>query len=156
GSALSADSLEWIGRSSRPASMTNTSLRLDHSLTPGVSLFARFGRAPSRSEFGTSQVNSFSARFTSFTLGMNARVGSRMVNDLRGNYVYASASSAWTQENAAGLPECYFAGVIAALSRSPQDCNTFFRLSVGGLGQLASGREAGQRQRQWNVTDTAN
>jgi hypothetical protein len=156
GITLSADSLEWIGRSNRPASMTNTSLRLDHSLTPKLSLFARYGRAPSASQFGSSQVNTFAARFAMFTVGLNARLGARLVNDLRGNFVHASADSAWSQEQAAGLPSCYFADVIAALSRSPQDCHTFFRLSVGGLGQLASGQEAGQRQRQWNVTDTAN
>jgi hypothetical protein len=135
--------------------MTNTSLRLDHSLTSRVSLFARYGRSPSRSEFGSSQVNNFSAKFASFTLGMNARLGARVVNDLRSNFVHGSADSAWTQENSAGLPQCYFSDVVAALSRTPQDCNTFFRLSVGGLGQLVSGREAGHRQRQWNVTDTA-
>src|SRR6185295_8190190 len=55
GLRLSADSREWVGRSSRPGSMTNTSLRLDHSLTPKVSLFGRYGRSPSRSEFGSSQ-----------------------------------------------------------------------------------------------------
>lgn len=156
GRTLTADSVEWIGRSNRPASMTNTSLRIDHSLTSKLSLFARYGRAPSHSEFGSSQVNDFSARFSMFTLGLNARISPRLVNDLRGNFVYASAVSSWSQEQAASLPSCYFADLVAAISRSPQDCNTFFRLSVGGLGQLASGREAGQRQRQWNVADTAN
>ena len=156
GLTLSADSLEWIGRSNRPASMTNTSLRLDHSLTPKVSLFARYGRSPSSSEFGSSQVNSFSAKFATFTGGLNARLGARLVNDFRANFVHGSADSEWSQELASTLPSCYFAGVIAALSRSPQDCDSFFRLSVGGLGQIASGREAGSRQRQWNATDTAN
>lgn len=155
GRTLSADSLEWIGRSTRPAGMANMSLRLDHSLTSKLSLFARYGRSPSRSEFGASQLNNFAAKFSSFTVGLNARLGPRLVNDLRANFVHASADSAWTQERAAELPQCYFADVVTALTRTAQDCNTFFRLSVGGLGQLASGQEAGHRQRQWNISDTA-
>ena len=155
GKPLSADSLEWIGRSSRPSSMVNSSLRLDHSLTSKLSLFARYGRSPSRSEFGASQVNRFAAKFSSLTVGLNARLGARLVNDLRANFVHASADSAWSQERALELPDCYFAGLTAALTRTAQDCDTFFRLSVGGLGQLASGQEAGHRQRQWSVTDNA-
>ncbi len=154
GLALSANSSEWIGRSSRPASMTNTSLRLDHALTKRLSLFARYGRSPSQSQFGSSQINDFAASFSTFTAGLNARLSARVINDLRANFVHGAAGSTWTQENSGSLPPCYFASVVTVLSRAPQECDTFFRLSVGGLGQLVSGQEARHRQRQWNVTDT--
>lgn len=155
GIPLGKDSAEWIGRSSRPSSMTSTSLRLDHWLSPKWSVFARYGRSPSRSEFGNSQINQFAANFSSFTAGLNARLTSRLVNELRGNFLHAGAGSTWQQEKSAGLSPCYFAEVASAITRSPQECTTFFRLSIGGLGQIASGREANHRQRQWNLADTA-
>lgn len=155
GVRLSAGSAEWIGRSSRPSTMTNSSLRLDHVLSSRVNLFARYSRSPSASEFGSTQINRFSARFATLTAGLNVRFTPRLINDLRANYVYASADSAWTQENASALPACYFAALATVLTRSTQECDTFFRLSVGGLSPLVSGREASHRQRQWNLTNTA-
>ena len=57
-----ADLAEWNGRNNRPSRLDVGSLRLDHALTPRVTVFARYHESPSANEFGSTQVNRLDLR----------------------------------------------------------------------------------------------
>ncbi|MEO7653406.1 MAG: TonB-dependent receptor, partial [Bryobacteraceae bacterium] len=119
-----------------------------------ITLFARYNNAPSYSEFGSWQVNQLSLKSESMTLGMNARITANIVQDFRANTTYTSAESLWRQANGTLLPDCYLSPLTKALTLNQTVCESFFRFSIAGIGQLVSGRESETRQRQWNLVDT--
>ena len=151
GGSLSATTDEWAGQSVRPSGMENASLRVDHALTRHMTLFGRLSRTPSRSEFGSAQVNELQANFQSAALGWNWQVRPGLVNDFRFSLTGASASSSWRQERP--VPDCYFHELASAVFQSKTTCSSLFRFAASGLGQVVSGRENDYRQPQWNIVE---
>ncbi len=141
GPALAA----WNGRNSRPALLDAGSLRIDHSLTSRLTLFARYSDSPSHNEFGSTQVNRLDFRSWSATAGTSWRVNSEAVLDFRLNQSSTAAQSMW-----AGASGCELQPLGAQFLPSSQasSCDLLVRFSIGGVGQLVSGREGDRRQRQ--------
>ncbi|MGH9719611.1 MAG: TonB-dependent receptor domain-containing protein, partial [Bryobacteraceae bacterium] len=110
--------------------------------------------APSSSRFGGWQINQLSMRSQSATAGANVRWSPRLVQDFRVNYSYASAVSLWRQADGRLLPNCHFQPFIAALNLNNNVCESFLRFSIAGIGQIVSGRETDNRQRQWNLIES--
>jgi hypothetical protein len=141
---------EWVGRTARPAGLDTGGLRLDHALTSRISLFARYNDSPSRNQFGNIVVNRLSLRSRALTTGLNARFGSRTIMDLRANESQADADSEWNREFACTLQPL----TESFLGSGPVPCQYLVRFSIGGVGQLASGREGRRRQRQFQLLDS--
>jgi hypothetical protein len=145
GPSLSNDLGEWTGRSSRPGSLDAASLRLDHALTEGITLFGRFSEAPSSNQFGMTQINRLDFRSWSGTLGLNLHAGAETVVDFRLNQSVSSAQSVWSGND----------GCPAPFPSSAPTCNLLIRFLIGGVGQVVSGPEGERRQRQFQFVQSA-
>jgi hypothetical protein len=143
---------EWFGRSVRPAALNVGGARLDQAIGSRVSLFGRYNDSPSSNEFGTVSVNRLELRSQSLTFGLNARPGSNWVLDFRANESQAQAHSFWAEGEA---PGCTLQALVYYFYREAAPCDYLVRFSVGGVGQLVSGREGDRRQRQFQVTQVA-
>ncbi len=140
---------EWVGRNDRPAGLDTGGLRLDHSLTPRVSLFARYNDSPSRNQFGTLVVNRLRLRSRSLTAGINARFGAGAILDVRVNESQAEADSEWNRESA-----CSLQPLTRSFLNTAAPCHYLVRFSIAGVGQIVSGMEGKRRQRQFQMVDT--
>lgn len=138
---------EWTGRTDRPARLDAGGVRIDQAIGSRVSLFGRYNDSPSSNEFGTLAVDQLSLRTQSLTLGLNARPTSGLVLDFRANESESRADSVWTG-NAPG-PGCELDLLAADFENNPPPCGYLVRFSIGGIGQLVSGREGQRWQRQF-------
>lgn len=154
GQDLGNGASEWTGRNTRPSRLTVASLRLDYALTPSITLFGRFSEAPSYSEFGSFQMNHFSIQSRSITGGLNVRMGPRLAMDLRVNSARASATSNWQRADGPPLAPCYLGPATTALTNQAGVCESFFRFTIAGLGQLVHGSESDTAQKQWNIVES--
>jgi hypothetical protein len=143
---------EWVGRNDRPAGLDAGSARVDHALTSRLTLFGRYSDSPSHNEFGSIQVNRLDLRLRSLTLGLNARPSERTVLDVRANVSQADAHSVWT--DGSETPGCDLQPMASDFLGTPVSCDYMVRFSIGGVGQLVSGREGDRRQRQEQVLES--
>lgn len=155
GASLGPHLAEWTGLYRRRAQFQVGSLRLDHALTARATLFARWNEARSSNEFTTTQLNDLSLRHRSLTGGLNLRVGPGAVVDLKLNRSYAHGRSSWQPIAGGQAGSCplapaaqfFFGGTIA--------CDSLFRFSIAGLGQVAAGAEPLQSQSLWQLLPVA-
>jgi hypothetical protein len=150
GGPLASGVGEWLGRGKRPASLNTGGARFDQAIGTRVSLFARYNDSPSSNQFGTLAVNQLDLRSQSLTLGLNTRITPNTILDLRSNESQVTADSQWNPGQA-----CALQPVIDFFYNAPTPCDTLVRFSIGGLGQLVSGREGLRRQRQFQLVGTA-
>ena len=146
---------EWVGRDNRPAGLDAGSARVDHALTSRVTLFGRYSDSPSSNQFGSIQVNQLDLRLRSLTLGLNARRSERTVFDVRANVSQADAHSVWTAGDGSDAPGCGLQALAEQFLGPNVPCDYLVRFTIGGVGQLVSGREGDRRQRQVQVLGTA-
>ncbi len=144
--ALAAGLSEWTGRGDRPAALDTGGIRIDQALGPRMSLFGRYNDSPSRNEFGTLAINRLDLRARSLTLGFTARPRAGMVLDFRANESQADTHSIWTPGD-----DCALQPVIGFFLNTAAPCDYLVRFSIGGVGQLVSGREGSRRQRQFQA-----
>jgi hypothetical protein len=142
---------EWTGSSSRPSGLDAGNVRIDHALSSRVTLFARYNQAPSTTEFNYLTVNRFDLGWKSLTLGLTAIASPTVLNEFRINAAQATGTSAWQPPGQGSPPPCYIDTLILG---SGAPCESFFRLSIGGVGQLLEGTDSSNSQGQWNVVDT--
>ncbi|MFN7919479.1 MAG: TonB-dependent receptor [Bryobacteraceae bacterium] len=153
GPALGGGTAEWVGQSNRPSRADVASLRLDQQLGSRFRMFARLNQSPSWNEFGAAQLNRLSLRSRTVTAGGTATFSRWLLTEFRAGHSQTRAFSSWTQTRAEGLPECSVAALGSAFHPVGR-CDTFYRFSVGGLGQLVSGTESPIGQQQWNALGT--
>ncbi len=153
GPALTPQLTEWTGISSHASSLNAGSMRFDHALTSAVTLFARYNEAPSAAEFGMIETSKLSLTSRSITGGANAVIAPSLIQDLRFNYLFSTASSIWSLANGGSIAPCYLRQVTFTLTFT-DICESFFRFSIAGVAQLAAGRESDHSQQQWNVVET--
>jgi hypothetical protein len=152
GALLSNGTGEWLGQSNRPSRVDVGSLRLDQSIRSRLHLFGRFNQAPSWNEFGSSQVNHLSIRSRALTGGITATFAPWLLSEFRAGHSRSRAASTWSQTRAAVLTPCFWTE-IGAQFQPTAGCDTFYRYSIGGLGQIVSGRESNVEQDQWNLVN---
>jgi hypothetical protein len=138
----------WTGQAARPARFDATSIRLDHALTSGITLFGRFGQTPSTSQFGGAQINDIAIASRGFSLGADARLKPNLAASIRMNVSESSLRSVWGRQ---GASPCHRQVVVAALLRVQNTCDYLLRFSIAGVGQVVSGTEPRQTQAQWHV-----
>src|ERR1035438_2823227 len=150
GSGLAA----WYGRNIRPSQLDSGLARIDHALTARATLFARYNISPSSNEFGSTQINRLDLRFQSLTLGLNLRPGARWTIDLRGNESQAEAQSSWAPAGQANSSGCDLEPMTSYLFPAAGTCDALVRFSIGGVGQVVTGREGTRRQRQFQFVES--
>jgi hypothetical protein len=150
GSGLAA----WYGRNVRPSQLDSGLVRVDHALTSRATLFVRYNDSPSFNEFGSTQINRLDLRFQSLTLGLNLRPGTRWTVDLRGNESKAEAKSTWARAGQPSASGCDLEPMTAYLFPGAGTCNALVRFSIGGVGQVVTGREGTRRQRQFQIVES--
>jgi hypothetical protein len=142
---------EWIGSSMGPSSLNSGSLRVDHSVRDWLRLFGRYSDSASSTEFGTSQINSVNLRAWSLTLGLTTNHRGGLVNEFRGNRSVTSATSEWRGAMGNELLHCY---TNVAMFGPHAPCESYSRISIGGVGQLVAGTTGANRQGQWQIVNT--
>ncbi|MBZ5593961.1 MAG: TonB-dependent receptor [Acidobacteriia bacterium] len=148
GQELGSGLAEWMGQTDRPSRFDAANIRIDHALTSRITLFGRYSQTPSWSEFGRAQINQIAIRSRGLTLGVDVRLRSNLALNVRMNASQASLISSW---GTAGSSSCDLQPVVYALLRVPDACDYLLRFSIAGVGQIASGEEARQKQTQWHA-----
>ena len=144
----------WYGRNVRPSQLDSGLARIDHALTSRVTLFARYNDSPSFNEFGATQINRLDIRFQSLTMGLNLRPGTHWIIDLRSNESQAEARSSWARPGQANPSGCDLEPMTSYLFPAAGTCNALVRFSIGGVGQVVTGREGMRRQRQFQTVES--
>ena len=144
----------WYGRNVRPSQLDSGLARIDHALTSRVTLFARYNDSPSFNEFGTPQINRLDIRFQSLTMGLNLRPGTHWIVDLRSNESQADARSSWARPGQTNPSGCDLEPMTSYLFPAAGTCNALVRFSIGGVGQVVTGREGMRRQRQFQTVES--
>lgn len=144
----------WNGRNIRPSQLDSGIARIDEALTANTTLFARYNDAPSSNEFGSTEVNRLDLRFQSGTLGLNLRPAANLALDFRANESQATAHSTWTRIGDTTPSGCELAPMISFLFGSAASCDNLVRFSIGGVGQVVTGREGDRSQRQFQVVQS--
>ena len=145
GRALESGTAEWTGLNTRPSRLDTGNLRIDHALTSRITLFGRYNRTPSWSEYNGTQLNRIAMDSRSATLGLNVRFRPAVLFELRMNYSDAKLDSEW-----GNLPtaSCVLTPVAQRLLRIDDACGVLLRFSIAGIGNVVSGREPDQTQSQ--------
>lgn len=149
---LSAGVGQWVGRTDPPAGLEAGSVRLDQAIGSRISLFARFSDAPSDNQFGSLSINRLDLRSRGLTLGMTTRVTAGIVLDTRVNESESSAHSVWGTAADAGSG-CELQPLTVVFSPAG-NCDSLVRFTIGGVGQVVSGREGDRVQRQFQTVQT--
>jgi len=147
--ATAASVGEWTGRTDRPARLDAGGVRIDQAIGSRVVLFGRYNDAPSSNEFGTLAEDQLSLRARSLTVGLNARLDSRLTMDFRANESESRADSFWTGNTA--QPGCELDILAEDFLNATAPCSDLVRFSIGGIGQLISGPEGARWQRQFQL-----
>jgi hypothetical protein len=144
----------WYGRNVRPSQLDSGLARIDHALTSRATLFGRYNDSPSFNEFGITQINRLDLRFKSLTLGLNLRPGVHWTIDLRGNESQAEAESSWAPAGQTSASGCDLEPMTSYLFPAAGTCDALVRFSIGGVGQVVTGREGTRRQRQFQFVES--
>jgi hypothetical protein len=144
----------WSGRNIRPSQLDSGMARLDHALTANVTLFARYNDSPSSNEFGSTEVNRLDLRFQSGTVGLNLRPRASLALDFRANESQATAQSTWTRTGDSVPSGCELEPMPSFLFGNTVSCNALVRFSIGGVGQVVTGREGDRKQRQFQMVQS--
>ena len=87
-------------------------------------------------------------------MGLNLRPGTHWIVDLRGNESQAEAHSSWARAGQANPSGCDLEPMTSYLFPAAGTCNALVRFSIGGVGQVVTGREGTRRQRQFQTVES--
>ncbi len=145
----------WNGRNTRPSQLDTGTLRIYHALSSRAALFGRYNDSPSFNEFGSTEINRLDLRFRSLTLGLNFRPTAKWIFDFRANESQTEAESSWEKPGGPILSGCDLEPLTSYLFPGADSCNALVRFSIGGVGQVVTGREGTRRQRQFQMVESA-
>jgi hypothetical protein len=153
--ALSAISLYGY---SLPARVNSTSIRVDHTVSPKLSLFLRYGDTPSYSE--TQQLSSFTTnhvRIQTLTFGTTTQVSATKSNDLRFGLARSNSSIGTEAEGnpaLGGFSEFSLSTVLGVPEVSgPSRAEVYIHIPGVGDSAISSNSSTSFLQ-QWNVRDS--
>jgi len=142
---------ELTASASRPSRLDAGSLRLDHALSARLSLFARYSRTPSATESGYSQINVSQFRSDNLTVGLTALVSPGLNNELRLNTAETRVDARWRSSPEGGAVPLDLSSLSLPIAVPAGE--SFYRLSVGGVGELITGTAGTNSERQFNLVD---
>lgn len=151
----------YFGSYVNPSNSHATSLRIDHQLTPRVSLFGRASYTPS-AVLSRTLNNVSNGKYVNdiYTLGMNAEVSSHIANELRVNYSRNAGHNLYTLDTFAGatLPTAAMYAQMFPTSYGASTLNSTFVFGLYTGSDLGDwswqvGTYVANTQRQFNLVD---
>jgi hypothetical protein len=145
---------QFIEPYSLPSTINSTSVRLDHSFGPKLSLFFRFGDTPSSTETRyLSVLSRQSVNTQTYTLGATSQFSSRSSNEFRIGYTRADAFNVGSIDTFGGATPINLVSALAGSSYPTGEADFYIYIPGVGSSELFVGN-TGNRTRQWNATDT--
>ncbi|MEG9437803.1 TonB-dependent receptor [Edaphobacter sp. HDX4] len=137
-----------------PSRIDSTSVRLDHTLSPRLQAFFRFGDTPSATQTRTlSNVGDVTSSVLTYTLGVNSQISHNASNELRAGYSSSRSAITYSLDPFGGAVPVDLAqdmGIGGYANSFP----TFY-LYINGLGTASIQTESARNEsRQWNIVDT--
>ncbi len=154
GTAANPGLAQFIKAYSVPSQIDSTSIRLDHTFTPKLAIFFRYGTTPSSTQSRSlSEVARQHIRTSTYTLGATSRLTSTMENEFRLGYGKSKSSQAGTIDAfGSGTPVdlAEQLGVGGYANPSP-----YFGIFVSGVGNAVFNvTNAKSEVKQWNLVDS--
>jgi hypothetical protein len=154
GTATNPNLAQFIASYSLPSSIDSTSVRLDHTFDPKLSLFFRLGDTPSstvaRPDFArtTTSINA-----QTYTLGATSQFSSQTTNEFRLGYARSNSTQIGVLDNFGGaIPIDLAAALGAGLYQKVEPVILF---NISGIGAPAIlPYDSSNSGRQWNLVDT--
>jgi hypothetical protein len=154
GTSTSPSLAQLIASYSLPSQIDSISLRLDHTFSPKMALFFRFGNTPSFTS--TRLLSALSTQHLdsrTYTLGATSQLTSRMSNEFRWGYADSSSNQQAGLDAFAGARPINLAEAMGA-TFSPTSFS-FFDLNIFGIGDSLLLTQKGRLEaKQWNAIDT--
>jgi hypothetical protein len=155
GSEGSPSLAQFIESYSLPSRIDSTSVRVDHTFSPKVSLFFRFGDTPSYTDSRSlSVVNRSAVDTRTYTLGVTSQLSATLTNEFRLGQSSSTSSNVGSLDSFGGAQPINLARAMAIGDYGP-NFESLPQISVNDIGitSLATGpsRNGGQ---QWNLVDS--
>lgn len=153
GSSTSPSLAQFIAPFSLPSRIDSTSVRLDHTVGPKLSLFFRYGDTPSstqsRPEFAldTNRINN-----QSFSLGADSQFSSTLTNEFRLGYSRSDSSQSGLLDNFGGATPIDLAAAMGASGEGR--VNPVIVMYIGPGSPTMDVLNSRNAQRQSNLVDT--
>jgi hypothetical protein len=154
GTATNPSLAQFIASYSLPSSIDSTSIRLDHTFAPKLSLFFRLGDTPSstvaRPDFArtTTSINA-----QTYTLGATSQLSSQTTNEFRLGYARSDSKQIGVLDNFGGAIPIDLAAAMGAASYQKVEPVIVFNISgIGAPAMLPY--DSSNSGRQWNLVDT--
>jgi TonB dependent receptor len=156
GTSANPSLAQFIEPYSLPSSINSTSIRLDHVISPKLSVFFRFGDTPSstttRQYFALDTTKS---NATTYTLGATAQLSHGMTDEFRLGYARSDSSDIGVIDNFGGATPVNLGTAMGASSAITVEPFIFVYIASIGPSYLSPsyGKDS---SRQWNLVDTLN
>jgi hypothetical protein len=142
---------------SKPSSLDATSVRIDHTFSPKLTVFGRINHAPSvtdeRARFcAASCVARLDYKTDTYTGGATMLLTSRLSNDLRVNYSKASVNQSYFIDDFGGAIVPPQSSLYPSFTSGPQGY-IYIEVDPAGDNTISDGLFSDQRQRQFNIVN---
>jgi hypothetical protein len=145
---------EYIGGYSLPGRIDSTSVRLDHSFGPKLSVFFRFGDTPSSSATrNLAQLQAFNLDTQTYTWGATSQLSNRISNELRFGYARSQSTTTGTLDSFGGATPSNIAAE-AGIGASASPSLYVLLYFAGGGSTYIQPISTGTSGYQWNLVDT--
>jgi hypothetical protein len=154
GTATNPSLAQFIASYSLPSSIDSTSVRLDHTFDPKLSLFFKLGNTPSstiaRPNFArtTTSINA-----QTYTLGATSQFSSQTTNEFRLGYARSNSTQIGVLDNFGGAIPIDLAAALGAGSYQKVEPVILFNISGFGAPAMLP-YDSSNSGRQWNLVDT--
>ncbi|MGQ9635961.1 MAG: TonB-dependent receptor domain-containing protein [Bryobacteraceae bacterium] len=152
------DETPYVTSFSNPSRLNAVSVRVDHNLTPRLSLFGRVQHSPSESrERGRYATPSFvavlPAEADSVTLGAGWTVVPKLYQDFRLNWSRSRTSQIYVQDTFGGAKILPLERVLPPFAR-PESSLFYLTIGANDENTISPGPFSRNTQRQWNAAAT--
>jgi hypothetical protein len=145
---------QFIKAYSLPSEINSTSIRIDHTFTPKLSLFFRYGDTPSSTAArALSAITMTHIDTQTYTAGATSQFNSRYNNDLRLGYARSNSAVSGSLDSFGGAAPIHLATALGADAYATSSPVFYIFLAGIGSAQLTS-QTASNRGRQFNAIDT--
>jgi len=158
GTAAAPNLAQFIQSFSVPSNIDSTSIRVDHTFGPKLSLFFRFADTPTSTQsrggsFTPSALTTTSFNTQTYTLGVVSQLSARANNDFRLGYARSDAKVGGALDNFGGAAPIDLASAMGA-SAAASPSSEISIIIPGAGSSVLQVPNSSNRLRQWNVVDT--
>jgi hypothetical protein len=155
GTAASPNLAQFIAAYSAPSNIDSTSVRVDHTYSPKLSLFFRYGDTPSSSSsrpyvFVLQQ----SSNIRTYTLGTTSQLSSRLTNAFRLGYDRADSSRDSHLDTFGAAIPINLAQALGSGSFARPSSAIYISAAGVGYSEMEGAPLLQNLSRQWNLVDT--